>query len=308
MELGDSGTAPFSGTAAHQSALLAGIHEHSFWNATNTVEVLTGDILFSYLYLDPTNPPREIMIEWSDGCWEHRAFWGDNLIQWGEYGRSDRLAMGDLPPAGQWVRLAVPASALQLEGAILKGMRFTLYDGRATWDCAGRQATSVTNTTLGTIAAALPMNNATISGIIAVSGDASDAVRADGGQFRLAGADIGAEITNAPGRNIWDTTTRPDDRHTLTAVIRGATSRQTTSVPVTVGSPNHAPATSLPWKASRAAFPAEPAARPATKSCPTRPDATRGVLSARLLGFHLSTTIRVLDLDCEPECFRSTNT
>jgi len=80
------------------------------------------------------------MIEWNDGCWEHRAFWGENLIQWGEYGTSDRLDMGALPPTGQWVRLEVPASALQLEGAILKGMRFTLYDGRATWDYTGRSS------------------------------------------------------------------------------------------------------------------------------------------------------------------------
>jgi len=130
--------APFSGTVAHQSMLASGIHEHLFQNATNTMEVFPGDTLFAYVYLDPANPPREIMLEWNDGCWEHRAFWGENLIQWGEYGTSDRLDMGDLPPAGQWVRLAVPASALQLEGAVVQGMCFMLYDGRATWDYAGR--------------------------------------------------------------------------------------------------------------------------------------------------------------------------
>ena len=132
--------ASFSGAAAHQSALVSGIHEHSFVDATNTLEVFPGDTLFAYVYLDLTSPPREIMIEWNDGCWEHRAFWGENLIQWGEYGTSDRLDMGALPPAGQWVRLEIPASALQLEGAVLKGMRFTLYDGRATWDYAGRSS------------------------------------------------------------------------------------------------------------------------------------------------------------------------
>ena len=132
--------APFSGTSAHQSALVSGIHEHSFQNATNTLEVFPGDTLFAYVYLDPANPPREIMIEWNDGCWEHRAFWGENLIQWGEYGTSDRLEMGDLPITGHWVRLEVPASALQLEGAVLKGMRSTLHDGRGTWDYAGRSS------------------------------------------------------------------------------------------------------------------------------------------------------------------------
>jgi subtilisin family serine protease len=131
---------PFSGTAAHQSELISGIHEHMFQNATETMEVFPGDTMFAYVYLDPANPPREIMIQWNDGCWEHRAFWGENLISWGEYGTSDRLNMGALPPTGQWVRLEVPASALQLEGAVLKGMSFMLDDGRATWDYAGRSS------------------------------------------------------------------------------------------------------------------------------------------------------------------------
>ncbi|HEX4646319.1 MAG TPA: S8 family peptidase [Verrucomicrobiae bacterium] len=131
---------PFSGTAAHQSPLISGIHEHMFQNATNTLQIFSGDVLFNYVYLDPVNPPREIMIEWSDGCWEHRAFWGENLITWGEYGTSSRLYMGGLPPAGQWTRLEVPASALQLEGAVLQGMSFMLYDGSATWDYTGRSS------------------------------------------------------------------------------------------------------------------------------------------------------------------------
>jgi subtilisin family serine protease len=131
---------PYSGVAAHQSELVSGIHEHMFQDATETLEVFPGDTLFTYVYLDPANPPREVMIEWNDGCWEHRAFWGENLIQWGEYGTSDRLDMGALPPTGQWVRLEVSASALQLEGAVLKGMSFMLYDGRATWDYAGRSS------------------------------------------------------------------------------------------------------------------------------------------------------------------------
>ena len=80
------------------------------------------------------------MAEWNDGCWEHRAFWGQNLIPWGQYGTSDRLDMGGLPPAGQWVRLEAPAHALQLEGAKLKGMSFMLYNGLATWDETGRSS------------------------------------------------------------------------------------------------------------------------------------------------------------------------
>jgi len=132
--------APVSGEVADQSIMFSGMHRQSFESATNRLEVYPGDSLFAWVYLDPANPPNEIMIEWSDGCWEHRAFWGEDDIPWGQYGTSDRLDMGDLPPAGEWVRLAVPASALKLEGATLKGLSFLLYNGAAAWDCIGRSS------------------------------------------------------------------------------------------------------------------------------------------------------------------------
>ncbi|MBU6401961.1 MAG: hypothetical protein KGS61_16715, partial [Verrucomicrobia bacterium] len=101
-------------------------------------EIFPGDTLFTYVYLDPVNPPQEIMLTWKDRCWEHRAYWGADLIPWGADGTSDRRYMGPLPPAGQWVKLAVPAHQLMLEGAKLSGMGFILYDGLATWDYSGR--------------------------------------------------------------------------------------------------------------------------------------------------------------------------
>jgi hypothetical protein len=51
---------------------------------------------------------------------------------------STRQHIGPLPPAGQWVRLEVPAILVGLEGRVLNGMAFTLWDGRATWERAGR--------------------------------------------------------------------------------------------------------------------------------------------------------------------------
>src|SRR5262249_46986889 len=72
---------PFSGTYAHQSALASGLHEHYFQNASSTLSVAVGDTLYAYIYLDPANPPSEIMLSWNTGSsWEHRAYWGANLI------------------------------------------------------------------------------------------------------------------------------------------------------------------------------------------------------------------------------------
>jgi hypothetical protein len=133
-----SNPAPYSGTLAHQSAVASGVHQHYFWNATATLSVGVGDTLFAYVYLDPANPPSEVMLQWYDGSWEHRAYWGANLIGWGTNGSASRRYMGVLPPVGQWVRLEVPASQVGLEGRTLSGMAYALYNGRATWDRAGR--------------------------------------------------------------------------------------------------------------------------------------------------------------------------
>jgi hypothetical protein len=133
-----SNPAPYSGALAHQSALAAGLHQHYFYNVTATLPVAVGDTLFAYVYLDPANPPSEVMLQWNDGSWGHRAYWGANLIGWGTDGSVSRRYMGTLPATGQWVRLEVPAALVGLEGSTLNGMAFSLYGGRATWDYAGK--------------------------------------------------------------------------------------------------------------------------------------------------------------------------
>jgi hypothetical protein len=77
------------------------------------------------------------MLQWNDGTWEHRAYWGANNISYGINGTASRRYIGPLPPSGQWVRLEVPAAQVALEGRNVSGMAFTLYGGRATWDAAG---------------------------------------------------------------------------------------------------------------------------------------------------------------------------
>ena len=97
---------------------------------------------------DPANPPSEVMLEWCDGLWTHNAYWGANLLTWGSDGTASRRYMGPLPALGQWVQLQVPASQVGLEGSIVTGMGFDLYNGRAWWDAAG-----VLNPNLGNLLA-----------------------------------------------------------------------------------------------------------------------------------------------------------
>ncbi|MDO8540978.1 MAG: glycoside hydrolase family 9 protein [Opitutaceae bacterium] len=133
--------APQSGARAHQSNLAAGVHEHWFTNASATLAIDAGDVLFAWVFLDPKNPPTEIMLMWNDGSsWEHRAYWGANTLTYGKDRSAGRHPMGPLPPTGKWIRLSVPAQAVALEGVTINGMGFSHVDGRATWDNAGRAA------------------------------------------------------------------------------------------------------------------------------------------------------------------------
>ncbi|MFN8444224.1 MAG: RHS repeat-associated core domain-containing protein [Caldilineaceae bacterium] len=80
------------------------------------------------------------MLQWHDGSsWHHRAYWGTNSVTFGTDNTNGRRPMGNLPPTGQWVKLEVPAALVGLEGVVVKGMAFTLFNGKATWDKAGKR-------------------------------------------------------------------------------------------------------------------------------------------------------------------------
>jgi hypothetical protein len=133
---------PYYGTQAHQSTLAVGIHQHYFTvDPAAGFTVGPGDLLVAATFLDPANPPDEVMLQWAttNGGWEHRAFWGADLIRWGTPGTASRRSLGRLPFSGEWVRLDVPAAAVGLENSTVIGMAFTLAGGRATWDYAGRR-------------------------------------------------------------------------------------------------------------------------------------------------------------------------
>jgi hypothetical protein len=134
-----AGPAADSGSLSHVSSPARGLHEHGFSGAAATLSVGAGDYLFAWVYIDPANPPTEVMLSWNDGSsWEHRAYWGADAITFGDDGSAGRHPEGVLPPADRWVQLRVPAREVGLEGATLSGMSFSLFGGHATWGAAGR--------------------------------------------------------------------------------------------------------------------------------------------------------------------------
>jgi hypothetical protein len=115
-----------------------GLKQNVFEKAQPGLRVGAGDKLFAYVYLDPKSPPKEIMLQWNSGDWLHRAYWGANLIPWGQDNSSQRRGMGKLPEAGKWVRLEVEAAKVGLKpGMVINGWAFTQQDGTAYWDKAG---------------------------------------------------------------------------------------------------------------------------------------------------------------------------
>jgi hypothetical protein len=78
----------------------------------------------------------------------------------------------------------------------------------------------------------------TVSGSVTASATATDNIGVVGVQFKLDGANFGAELVSAPYSITWNTTAVSNGCHTLTAVARDAAGNQgSASVSVTVNNP-----------------------------------------------------------------------
>ena len=116
-----------------------GLHQVYFASCAEPLTIHGGDKLFAYVYLDPQDRPKSIMLQYHLEDWSNRANWGDpDAIPFGKKGTTEKVQIGDLPEAGRWVRLEVTAAALGLRaGTRITGMAFTQFDGTAYWDKAG---------------------------------------------------------------------------------------------------------------------------------------------------------------------------
>ena len=118
----------------------AGLAQDVIEKAANTPLVVpAGGRIFAHVFLEPGDLPKTIMLQYHMGGWNHRAVWGDpNAIDWGAPNTTQRVAMGPLPQAGEWVRLEFPAEQIGLKpGDQVTGLAFTQYGGTVFWDRAG---------------------------------------------------------------------------------------------------------------------------------------------------------------------------
>ena len=128
----------YSGNRSHRRSS-QGRGQHLIQNAKVGLSIDDNTTLFSYVYLDPNNPPKQIMLQWNDtNSWEHRAYWGEDKIDWGQENTSSRRKIGPLPKTGEWVRLEVGAKKVGLNaGTKITGWAFTQFDGTVYWDRSG---------------------------------------------------------------------------------------------------------------------------------------------------------------------------
>ncbi|MBC8356285.1 MAG: hypothetical protein H8E66_30265 [Planctomycetes bacterium] len=126
------------GSPGHTDPPNAAAHAHGFERAPTPFEVLTGESLIAYVYLDPAQMPESVMLKFHDGKnWEHRAFWGADKIGEGKVDTPSRHHVGDLPAGGKLVRLEVPANAVDMEGQRIHGISFAMFGGKGAWGATG---------------------------------------------------------------------------------------------------------------------------------------------------------------------------
>ena len=91
------------------------------------------------------------------------------------------------------------------------------------------------DTTPPTVAFSTPLPGQTLSGTTTVTATATDNVGVAGVQFKLDGANLGAQMLSAPYTFSWDSTKAANGSHTLSAVASDAAGNQSTaSVTITV--------------------------------------------------------------------------
>ena len=119
-----------------------GNNQHYFINSKNPHQFFQKkDEFFAYVYLDPKNPPKQIMLQFNDGSWSSIVPTGGNpSYPMAEKIPQARVKMGPLPELGKWVRLVSQQRRKSASNQKLKvnGIAFTQWDGTTLLGQGGR--------------------------------------------------------------------------------------------------------------------------------------------------------------------------
>ncbi|RIK35198.1 MAG: hypothetical protein DCC55_31060, partial [Chloroflexi bacterium] len=180
------------------------------------------------------------MLTWVDGR-NSSAFsslnWNGNTLTFsinaGTGARNLRAMLPAQTSAGAITSINYNGAPISFSTEVIKGVTYVIFPAQN-----GLYQASTTpippDTEAPTVAISSPANGAVVTGTVAVAATASDNVAVAGVQFRLNGANLGAEDTVAPYAVSWDSTTVANGTYQLTAVARDAAGNTTTSSPVDV--------------------------------------------------------------------------
>lgn len=213
---------------------------------------------FDYKPLPPdTTPPTVSMITPADGTTvsgtvKATASASDNVGVVGVQFKLDGVNLGaeakTAPYAISWNTTATSNGAHTLDAVARDAAGNKTASAAVTVTVSNNSA----DTTPPTASMTAPADGSTVSGNVAVAANASDNVGVVGVQFKLDGANLGAEDTSSPYSISWDTTAAANGSHTLTAVARDAAGNHTTSSPVSLTVSNNSADTTPPTVAMTA--------------------------------------------------------
>ncbi|MGH9631486.1 MAG: PSD1 and planctomycete cytochrome C domain-containing protein [Bryobacteraceae bacterium] len=111
---------------------------HHLYAAHDPLQFKTRDKLFTYVYLDPANPPKELRMGWSRSgraSYSNVAYWAAAA----DPAATKQTYMGPLPEPGKWVRLEVPAAKVGMKPDTrgISGWSFGQTGGLVYWGKTG---------------------------------------------------------------------------------------------------------------------------------------------------------------------------
>lgn len=125
-----------SGEKSHTEPPAKAITEHSY--RANPVVIPKNSVIEQYVYLDPDNMPKGIMLKFrfeNDGKEDEIGIYREGEEEVFIFNNDEPMLYdGTLPNAGNWEKLQIYCDDLGLVGAKLTGISFVTYGGRAYWD------------------------------------------------------------------------------------------------------------------------------------------------------------------------------
>jgi subtilisin family serine protease len=142
-------------------------------------------------------------------------------------------------PAGRFWNTTTAANGAHVVSAVAR-------------DAAGHETTATAEVTVSNdlhapvVALTTPVDGVTLGGLVSVLAAASDDIGVIGVQFKVDGALVGTEDTQAPYEALWDTASASNGSHVVSAIARDAAGHETnTSVTVAVTNDGAPPSVTL---------------------------------------------------------------